>query len=62
MVIDLFGLSAQEVLLRFPEVYQWIHDRVRTAREAKVTKRWIRSNMQKDGGYSARSGRSYAWH
>src|SRR6185437_14950022 len=37
MVIDLFGLSAEEVLKRFPEVYQWVDDRVKTERQAKVS-------------------------
>ena len=35
-MIDLFGLSAQELQQRFPEVYQWVDDRVRREREAKV--------------------------
>jgi hypothetical protein len=33
MVIDLFGLSSEEVLKRFPEVYQWISDRVKPERD-----------------------------
>jgi len=33
MVIDLFGLSSEEVLRRFPEVYQWVSDRVRPERD-----------------------------
>ncbi|HSU59950.1 MAG TPA: DNA methyltransferase, partial [Bryobacteraceae bacterium] len=33
MVIDLFGLSAEEVRTRFPEVYQWVHDRVKPERD-----------------------------
>lgn len=33
MVIDLFGLTSEEVLKRFPEVYQWVSDRVRPERE-----------------------------
>ncbi len=37
MVIDLFGLSSEEVLKRYPEVYQWVSDRVRSEREAKVS-------------------------
>jgi hypothetical protein len=36
MVIDLFGLTSEQVRTRFPEVYQWIHDRVKDARETKV--------------------------
>lgn len=36
MVIDLFGLSSEEVRRRFPEVYQWVDDRVRREREGKV--------------------------
>jgi hypothetical protein len=33
MVIDLFGLSSEEVLRRFPEVYQWVSDRVKPERD-----------------------------
>lgn len=33
MVIDLFGLSSEEVLRRFPEVYQWVNDRVKPERD-----------------------------
>lgn len=33
MVIDLFGLSANEVLTRFPEVYQWVVERVKPERD-----------------------------
>jgi hypothetical protein len=33
MVIDLFGLSELEVRQRFPEVYQWVHDRVKPERD-----------------------------
>lgn len=33
MVIDLFGLSAQEVRIRFPEVYQWVFDHVKPERD-----------------------------
>ena len=36
MVIDLFGLSAEEVRRRFPEVYQWIYERVKPERDAKA--------------------------
>ena len=32
MVIDLFGLSIEHVRLRFPEVYQWLRDRVKPER------------------------------
>ena len=34
-VIDLFGLSAEEVRQRFPAVYQWVLERVRPERDAK---------------------------
>lgn len=37
MVIDLFGLSSDEVLRRFPEVYQWVRDRVKPVREGNVS-------------------------
>jgi hypothetical protein len=33
MVIDLFGLGANEVRQRFPEVYQWVHERVKPERD-----------------------------
>jgi hypothetical protein len=33
LVIDLFGLSIQEVQQRFPEVYQWVYDRVKPERD-----------------------------
>jgi SAM-dependent methyltransferase len=33
MVIDLFGLSEVEVRTKFPEVYQWVHDRVKPERD-----------------------------
>jgi hypothetical protein len=33
MVIDLFGLQIEEVRKRFPEVYQWIYDRVKPERD-----------------------------
>lgn len=33
MVIDLFGLTADEVLSRFPEVYQWVVERVKPERD-----------------------------
>ncbi len=36
MVIDLFGLSVDHVQSRFPEVYQWVLNRVKPEREAKA--------------------------
>ena len=33
MVIDLFGLTENEVRQRFPEVYQWVLERVKPERE-----------------------------
>ena len=33
MVIDLFGLTAEEVRSRFPAVYQWIYERVKPERD-----------------------------
>ncbi len=35
MVIDLFGLEADDVRGRFPEVYQWLLERVKPERDAK---------------------------
>ena len=44
MVIDLFGLEAAEVRKRFPEVYQWVHDRVKPERDqnrrATYSEKW----------------------
>ncbi len=44
MVIDLFGLSAQQVQRRFPEVYQWVYDQVKPEREqnrrASYSEKW----------------------
>lgn len=34
MVIDLFGLTADEVRARFPEVYQWVAERVKPERDS----------------------------
>ncbi len=36
LVIDLFGLAADEVRLRFPAVYQWLLERVKPGRDAKA--------------------------
>ncbi len=36
MVIDLFGLDAESVRVRFPEVYQWVHERVKPERDASA--------------------------
>lgn len=36
MVIDLFGLSSEQVKRRFPEIYQWVYDHVKAEREGKV--------------------------
>ncbi len=33
MVIDLFGLTVDEVRKRFPEVYQWVYERVKPERD-----------------------------
>jgi hypothetical protein len=33
MVIDLFGLTIEQVRTRFPEVYQWVHDHVKPERD-----------------------------
>ncbi len=46
MVIDAFGLGADELRQRFPAVYQWVLERVKPERDAKGT--------SKDGaGYAA---------
>ncbi|MBK9086587.1 MAG: class I SAM-dependent DNA methyltransferase [Sterolibacteriaceae bacterium] len=36
MLIDLFGLSAEEVRQRYPAVYQWVAARVKPERDAKA--------------------------
>ncbi|WP_345894815.1 class I SAM-dependent DNA methyltransferase [Desulfuromonas thiophila] len=46
MVIDLFGLEADEVRGRFPEVYQWLLERVKPERDAK--------GHSKDGAFYAK--------
>ncbi|MCU1252126.1 MAG: hypothetical protein JWQ49_5155 [Edaphobacter sp.] len=33
LVIDLFGLTSEQVRTRFPEVYQWVHDHVKPERD-----------------------------
>jgi hypothetical protein len=33
MVIDLYGLSESEVRTKFPEIYQWVHERVKPERD-----------------------------
>jgi hypothetical protein len=44
MVIDLFGLSSESVRRRFPEVYQWLYDRVKPERDqnrrATYSEKW----------------------
>ncbi|WP_426031392.1 hypothetical protein [Cypionkella sp. TWP1-2-1b2] len=37
MVVDLFGLAEREVRERFPEVYQFLADRVKPERDAKAS-------------------------
>jgi hypothetical protein len=46
MVIDLFGLTAEEVRDKYPEVYQWVYTRVKperdhNPRESRRKKWWI---------------------
>lgn len=43
MVIDLFGLSAEELLQHYPEVYQWVSDRVKPERDQN-NRAWYREN------------------
>ncbi len=38
LVIDLFGLSAEEVRSRFPEIYQWVFERVKPERDQNQRK------------------------
>jgi hypothetical protein len=46
LVIDLFGLSADEVRQRFPAVFQWVVERVKPERDAKA-------NTKDGAGYAA---------
>jgi uncharacterized small protein (DUF1192 family) len=46
MVIDLFGLTVDEVRERFPAVYQWLLERVKPERDAK-------GNTKDGAGYAA---------
>lgn len=53
MVIDLFGLEADDVRGRFPEVYQWLLERVKperdhNSRESYREKWWIFGEPRKD--------------
>ncbi|SDW61250.1 class I SAM-dependent DNA methyltransferase [Thiocapsa roseopersicina] len=46
MLIDLFGLTADEVRIQFPAVYQWVLERVKPERDAK-------GNTKDGAGYAA---------
>jgi hypothetical protein len=46
LVIDLFGLNADEVRVRFPAVFQWVVERVKPERDAKA-------NTKDGAGYAA---------
>jgi len=53
MVIDLFGLRAEEVQKQFPAVYQWVADRVKPERDSNNRKSyretwWIFGEPRKD--------------
>jgi hypothetical protein len=53
MVIDLHGLSEEEVRANFPEVYQWLHQRVKPQREQNRDKRlqeywWLHRRSRQD--------------
>lgn len=37
MVIDLFGMTAEDVQTRFPAVYQWVYERVKPQRDGKAS-------------------------
>jgi hypothetical protein len=64
LVIDLFGLSAQEVRARFPAVFQWVHERVKPERDQnnRATYRdnwWIFGEPRRDFRPALRSDRRY---
>jgi len=53
MVIDLFGLTAEEVRDKYPEVYQWVYTRVKPERDANNRESyraawWIFGEPRKD--------------
>lgn len=53
LVIDLHGLSQNEILTRFPEVYQWLYERVKPQRDQNRDKRlkeywWLHRRSRQD--------------
>jgi hypothetical protein len=53
MVIDLYGLSEAEVRLRFPEIYQWVYERVKPERDQNPSKTlrenwWLHRRLRED--------------
>lgn len=53
MVIDLFGLSIEEVQHRYPDVYQWVVERVKPDRDQKKdgvmrTKWWLHGRVRSE--------------
>ncbi len=57
MVIDLFGLTAEEVRRQYPAVYQWVYERVKPERDAEQPRRF-RDNWWLHGRPTARTSRS----
>jgi hypothetical protein len=60
MVIDLFGLSEADVRDRFPEVYQWLHERVKPARaqnrDLRLREHWWLHRRSREDWRSMLSG------
>jgi hypothetical protein len=53
MVIDLFGLTVDEVRARFPDVYQWLFERVKPERDVNRDQRlltywWLHRRLRED--------------
>jgi hypothetical protein len=53
MVIDLFGLTQAEVREKFPEVYQWLYERVKPERDQNRSKTlrenwWLHRRLRQD--------------
>jgi hypothetical protein len=62
LVIDLFGLSEEQVRERFPAVYQHLLQTVKPERDAKIGKSADMAEYAQNGGYSANLDRSCGLH
>jgi len=61
-LIDLFGLSAEQVRERFPRVFQWVHERVKPERDvnrrARLREQWWVFGEPRQGLRAAMKGMS----